>query len=651
MSIVERLAQGTSVPSALTLGMLGSLAEIVEEATALAAAPVAPHVAYAFSSELRNGVWTDQHTSALLDFTAGLRRQHSYLALRETADVLLDDEQVLDLVAATLHDALLPEAATISSRPLLAGLQLDIALEVAARTTVAPYRLLALLTAPVQDYPEDFDDPLARAVGFAADVWTTPADRRRFAVTLAELAERGSEDAAYESAVEELRVALVETNKDELLRGVREARVRFDDVSRQGDGREDAAAFAQACTALIAFDELDKTALSTSAQAARTIADRRALLTRNMHGRHQATARQAAQLAWVSLAWQLDMAAIQIEEDAFLDTWVAVDSIMKVYEADRQFTNLETVTTIIRPRLMNEIAQRQAMAHQLERAINIDKQRVRPELPPEIYELLDLVHRTRAAQREPSDAPEESSPRKPFFLRALLGPSSAVLSELHGTDLARLEEAAEQTFVGSFAGVGPANDMIDRLTASLVQELGENTSFVGMTKSDFSFLVRQTVRFLVYIGDNAQPYTKFIAEGETVPLEADIQKHFHQFLSASELAGRVGMEHSNIAGGRADVITTLDGGRRYVTEVKRELKDASRRSLENSYLAQAVEYQSTNEPLGQLLVLDLTDHTSGTPHIKDSIWVTHRRDGAGHAIASAVIAVVRGNRPSPSRMK
>lgn len=159
-----------------------------------------------------------------------------------------------------------------------------------------------------------------------------------------------------------------------------------------------------------------------------------------------------------------------------------------------------------------------------------------------------------------------------------------------------------------------------------------------------------TVRFLVYVGDTRQPYTAPIAPGGPAPLEAELQKHFHQFLSGTELAGRVGMEHSNIASGRADVITTFDGAQRYVTEVKRELNDASKDRLEAAYLAQALEYQSTNEPFGQLLVLDLTDHSSGTPHITDSIWVTHRRAETGRITASTVLAMVRGNRPSPSAM-
>lgn len=650
MSIAERLAHVRPDFSAVTLDSLGSLAEVAAQASELAADPLAPYVAYAFCSQLRDGLWTDEHTAALQRFAAGLGQQRSYLALRETADVLLDDERALGLAAAALHDALLPGEAAIASSPLLAGLQLDIALEVAAKTTIAPYRLLALLTGPVQAYPDDFEDPLARALGVAGDIWTSPAERSRFATTLAELADRGSEDAAYEGAVEHLRDALTQTNKEELVGKVRDARDRFTALSRQVEGRDDAAAFAQACTALLAFDEADEVTLSAAAQAARSIADRRALLAHGMHNRHEATARHGAQLAWISLAWQLEIAATEIEEDAFLDTWVAVDAIMKVYEADRQFTNLQTVSSIIRPRLVNEIAQRQAMAHQLERAVTIDKQRNKPELAPEIYELLDLVQRGRATPRESSDATKEPSPEEPY-IQALLGPAAVELKGLSVERRARLEEAARQTFVGSFSGDRPRNDLIDRLSAGLIAELCENTAFTGMAKADFALLVVNTIRFLVYVGDNAQPYTAPIQRGGAVPLEAAIQDHFHAFLCASELAGRAGKEHSNIAGGRADVIVTFDGARRYVTEVKRELTSAARGSIESAYLAQAAEYQSTNEPLGQLLVLDLTDHSGGTPHIKESIWVAHRRDVAGKVTNSTVVAVVRGNRPSPSRMR
>lgn len=649
MSIAERLTATVGDSQPVRLESLGTMSDLTTQATELAASPQAPHLASAFCAQLQTETWTQEHAQAFLRFVAGLNQQRSYLALRETADILLNQQQALNLAGATLHDTLLPNAETIAGSPLLAGLQLDIALEVVARTTVAPYKLLALLTGPVDDYPEDFDDPLARALGVASDIWDSPADRQHFAATLKVLVTRGSEDAAHESALEQLRNALTAENKTDLLSKIHLAREQFDALSRQIEGRDDAAAFANTCTALIAFDQADKTALEASARKAHATAERRALLTHGMHSRHQNTARHVAELAWTSLAWRLETAAIELEEDAFLDTWVAVDAIINVYQADRQFTNLDTVNSLIRPRIINEIARREAMAHQLERAVAIDKKRENPSLPHEVYELLDFVHRARSAGRETGNDSEESS-HDDTYLRALLGPAASAVAELPKADQVKLETAARQTFVGSFTGDRPANDVIDQLTARLLAELGENHVFVGSAKSNFSLLVLHTVRFLVHVGDNRQPYTRPVVKGASAPLEVELQKHFHQFLSATELAGRVGMEHSNIAGGRADVITTFDGAQRYVTEVKRELENASHQNLEADYLAQALEYQSTNHPLGQLLVLDLTDQSSGTPHLNDSIWVTHRRDTEGRVTASAVVAVVHGNRPTPSAM-
>jgi hypothetical protein len=67
-------------------------------------------------------------------------------------------------------------------------------------------------------------------------------------------------------------------------------------------------------------------------------------------------------------------------------------------------------------------------------------------------------------------------------------------------------------------------------------------------------------------------------------------------------------------------------GQRYIAEIKRELANALRDNLEDKYLAQAVEYQGTNVPLGLLLVLDLTAHPHGLPHLRDTVWVGTARD-------------------------
>ena len=649
MSVAERLAAAVAGAGEVTVDALGTVSELGSEAIALAASPQAPYLASAFCRQLHSGRWTTQHQEAFLRFVAGLSRQESYLALREAADVLLTDPQALGLAAGALHDALIPDPEIIASSPLLAGLRLDIALAVTARTEVPPYRVLDLLTRPADDYPEDFEDPLARALGIAADVWTGTAERQRFKAALRALAARGSEDATYESAVAQLRDALASPTRGDLISGVQAAHAQFDAISSQVESRDDAAAYAQTCAALIAFEQADRTALEHSAHQARAIAERRALLAKGMHIRQQAAARYSAMVAWTSLAWRLETAAAELEEDTFLDTWGAVEAVIDVYEADRQITHLGTISSLIRPRIVNDIAQREAMTRQLERAAAIDRERAEPLLPRGAYELLDLVHRARSAGRESADDPEEPS-HDGTYLRALLGPKAGMIAELPPAKQVSLEEAARQAFTGIFAGDRPVNDLIQQITADLMGDLAENPAFTGTAKGNFSLLVHNTVRFLVYVGDNRQAYTEPTGPGTPAPREAALQKHYVEFLSGSELAGRVGMEYSNIAGGRADITTTFDGAQRYVTEVKRELNDASRAALEDAYLAQAIEYQSTSQPMGQLLVLDLTDHYSGTPHISESVWVTHRRDAERAYYCQCRRRHSPGNRPTPSAM-
>ncbi|RBP64264.1 hypothetical protein DFO66_107141 [Brevibacterium sanguinis] len=649
MSLAERLGEVVASDGVVDLQTIGSVDEIATEAAELAAGPYAPLVADAIVRELNSDSRSEAWRATLRRFAEGLGSQQSYLALRESADFLLGDD-TLDIIGPTLHDVLLPTLNLIATQPLLAGLRLNIVLDVVATTGHAPYRVLDILTQPVDDLPREFDDPLARAIGVAVDLWTTEAEQRRFAATLDMLTARGSDDAAYERALQQLRQALEVQDQQELLERIRHAHERFEVLASKTEDRSDAQAFASSCRAIVAFHEDDEQGLRSAALSARETANRRAILLHGMHSRDKILAGQAAGLAWTSLAWHLESALEHFSDDTFLDTWAAVAAITKVYEADRQFSDLHTIHAVIQPRIVNDLATRHAMAHQLQRAVEVDRARDNPMLANEIYELADLAHQARSAPRESDDDSEEDSQSEPY-LHALLGPAAGMISELPDDKRAALEESAHQTFVGTFAGDRPTNELVSELTASLMAELSNNPTFTGSVKSSFSLLILNTLRFLVYVGDNRQPYTLPIDADHPAPLETKVQEHFAEYLSGTELAGRVGLEHSNVAIGRADVIVTFDGAQRYVTEVKRELADARKESIESAYLAQALEYQSTNQPFGQLLVLDLTDHSGGTPHVTESVWVTHRRDASQRITASAIVAVVRGNRPTPSAMK
>jgi hypothetical protein len=651
MTVAQRLSAAVASGAPVTLAHLGQPKEICEAADELASGPFAPFVAGALAAERESDPREASFEPALHAFVRGLQNQRSYLALREATDMLLVNQAVLEDVGVALHDAMLPTRSQIGDAPLLAGLRLQVALEVVARTSIRPFGVLGLLTGPVDGLPQDFDDPLARAIGVAADVWTAPEEQAWFRDSLAVLVDRGSGDAMFERAVHVLRAALVKQDKDSVLDGIRDARDALRAVTEVEERRDDAEAYLRACEAILAFDEYDAELLTSAAIAARVTAQRRALLSHGLHARALSQARALAEVAWTSLAWRLESAARELSHNSFLDTWEAIDAILDVFVLDRQLVNLRMLSTIVEPRITNTLAKRESMLSQLERAVKIDSRRAVPVLAAEVSQLIDLAHRARATPREPSDPAQEDSSPTTSTAQLLGGGASVLLSEFSLDKRASLEASARQVLAGQIRVSHLANRTLDPILERTISALEENPSFVGKTRTDFSLLVLLTLRFLSFVEDTPQAYTAPITTGGNMPLEADMQRHFHQFLCGTDLAGRVGMEYPNIATGRADVVVLFDDAVRFVTEAKREKSNASPSRIESKYVAQAAAYQGSNEPFGQLLVLDLTDHSSGTPHISESMWAVHGRDESGRVNRSTVIAVVRGNRPKPSALR
>lgn len=213
----------------------------------------------------------------------------------------------------------------------------------------------------------------------------------------------------------------------------------------------------------------------------------------------------------------------------------------------------------------------------------------------------------------------------------------------------RLSTSGSRSVEDSLA---PASLTQRQIVQRIRKDLGENSLFRGDVDKDFMSLVLATVRFLAHVLDARPEYTAAISKGDDAPLERVLQDAFKSFLDGSDLAGRSAVEVSGVGGGRADVVLYFDDGTRYVTEVKRELSRTTREELEDAYLPQAVAYQSSNVPFGQLLVLDLkAGREVHEENLERSIWVAHNRDASGAVIASTVVAAVRGNRPSPSKRK
>lgn len=195
---------------------------------------------------------------------------------------------------------------------------------------------------------------------------------------------------------------------------------------------------------------------------------------------------------------------------------------------------------------------------------------------------------------------------------------------------------------------GPASQSEKEILGRLRADLASNPAFVDEAGASFFSLVTTTVRFLKLTADTARSYTRPVSGGSS-PLESELQDHFYWYLGGVGFGDTTYLEVPNIATGRVDVVVLGEHGVRFVTEVKREFKKTSHEDLAAAYFGQASDYQVNNVPLGQLLVLDLSDHTTGVPSVDDSVSVQSVE--IENQLRTIVIFVVHGNRPAPSDMR
>jgi hypothetical protein len=525
---------------------------------------------------------------------------------------------------------------------------------------VPRYSVLAELTTPPPKDADEYAFGLAKLIGIALDLLAGEGDRADLIAALSELRDLGSADAAFEMAMVELREALTAEDEESARSTIRRARDMFQAASRLEESRDDASAYAAACSAVIAFIESDASMLRAAAKSARKTATTRALLMHRMHQRTWLLPRRSAEIAWLALAWRLETAADELEAEEFLDAWEAIDALLAVYRHDRARSPFGLdAGNLVRPAVENRLAQRVSMLRQLQRAVDLDTLRPKPQLPPEAAELLQAAKRARPrssrSARRPKNPADPKEPANLPYLDTLLDGDLDMLLEGSKIDvkkLERLELAAESL---TWNGIADRPDLVhpvlESLENTLLAALGENPAFATSAGQNFALLVSVTLRFLLMAADAPAPYMRLLKPNESIPLEAELQRDYATFLKGSPLSGRIGVELRDVAGGRADVYVTFDGAQRFVIEIKRELDDNSRVGVEAAYLAQAIEYQVTNVPLSMLLVLDLTDHSHGICHLADTAWVVHRNNTGGKTRRSAVIAVVAGNRPFPSSMK
>ncbi len=632
-----------------------------------AAGPLAHLLCHASARAVEEDGDLDQDT--LLALLGGLSRQRRLLALNDSVDALLNSGPFVGHYGQRLCDALLRgHRATLDSSPMVAAGFLEGALRLAIANAAKPLKVLgALEVDQAADLSPDYAERLPRLIGAALDKWgeedAVASTLHEGLSSLREIPDAAA-DATFELGLSLLRQA-ASAHATAVLELLLQARKQMESAAAADEARDDAALYAAGIDAIFAFTRADRDLLATSREAVSHLLGRRENWLRGLHLPLWRRPRLEAEKAWARLVLILDSAASRLAEPAWLDAWAALAVVLDAYELDRTVSpvpgilDLPGFEAVLRPAIEQRFIRQQSLLATLRYACDAAESKAEPDISATQLQLLRtrvdaLVvkpdqHQHRREPRDASEADQQERQRivanAPSII-AILGEQKAMtLARSLDDDGLRLIEGVAYVNAAQ-KSAGPAIDgLIHKLTAGLTS----CPDYAGMTRQYFDLLLWEAATFLATRHDlqlsGGLAYLKPYAAG-TAPHEEKLQNDYADWLRRGQLAGRIQVEVSNVATGRVDIQVGF-GTIRFYVEVKRELDNASDTALEKSYLAQAADYSGTNAALGQLLVLDLTNHPDGVRHLSECAWVTTHRPARSAVDRYVVVSVVIGNRDTP----
>jgi hypothetical protein len=644
----------------LLSGLAGRRADELERS---AAGPLAPLICRSLTGELaRPGTVPEEFIAAIL---AGLTRQASVLALMDAIDELLTSATFVESYGVRLHRALLTgHAAALNPRPMVAAVFAEGALRLAISGRGHVLRTLELLTPDeVTALDHDYAERLPRLIGVALDVWG--ADRsagEALRDTLASLAElpATAADAAFECGLDLLRQAAAGRSADPR-QTLLEARRYLANAEATDETRPDAALYGVGVDAVMAFFRDDRAGIRAGHALLCEQLDQLARDYRRSHVPAWRRPRIEAAYAWARLVTILGRARRAVAETVWLDAWEALEAVLDAYVLDRAVVPVTGdvdpggLTRLIQPVIESELSRRQMLLSQLRKAVDEPRPHTsalaaRTAQLRRLRDRLDTIGKGPFHTADDGDGDDCDHERlvslAPSLLAGLGSAAAGTVSRQLDDDALILVEG-----IAYNAAVRQARlrePVIAGLLNRLATGLQACADYSGPVRQAFDAVVAETVTFLATRHDlQRSAAVDYLQPMRPPPREARLQDDFADWLRRGPLAGHIDVEVPNVATGRADIRVGF-GATKFFIEVKRELRDASPPALERSYLIQAADYSGTSATLGILLVLDLTAHPAGVRHLSECAWVTRWTPPGSTVPRHVVVAVVTGNRSTPS---
>tara|TARA_R110002072_G_scaffold28296_3_gene91060 strand:- start:1878 stop:3797 length:1920 start_codon:yes stop_codon:yes gene_type:complete len=627
----------------VTIEDLGGEGGLLASQASLQESPFLPEVIQTLPS-----IWsTATRKPELQRFVAsGLEKNRWPDALARALEALFASQEILSEVAGPVERALLARASKrgTAKSALLAGLALEGVLRLAIGSYVPRYRLLAVLTEVTAEEEEHFAVRVARLLGVAIERWGDPEDDLLLALErLAELP-CAVADAAFESGMVRLSIALQSTTRGGVIEGLRGARQRFAASAAAEPERVDAVAYGAVIDSLLAF-EGGRTAgeirgfLEVLERAVRV----RATWLHGLELSSWLQPRIEAEFEWLKLVRELQGVAENLNRKSWLHAGRVLRQTLNVYEASRSVSVLQALSggvEILEPRIEAAFVRELGLLAHLDDWLRSDV------CEGQLAEAGERL-RERITERVEGGTPlgKDGAATSSESLVAVLGADFANVPDELGDRILRFihDTRASQARSNS--------PLVNEILKELFSGLESCSDFSGRVRQTFEDLIVLSLRFLRDRQDLGRatggPRCRYLfawGDDEAPPLEADLQSDYRDFLMGSPYGEFSKVEARDHAGGRVDVAISFET-HRFVAELKRELVSSSREGLRR-YLGQASLYQGTDVRLGLLIVLDLTDKSTGVPHFRDNVWL---EEIGGPSPRFVVVLRVQGNRIRPSR--
>lgn len=643
----SKLIKALEKGEALSVVDIGDWEHLLAAAPQLGASPIADEFAKIVVSKLK--VADKDTTGAALNVICTcFEHATSDLALPSLVDAIDVFDRLSEEVGPRLFRQALAVAGNTSLKPVARSAGIDGALRWALRIDSKPgwkHSLIAFLLGLDRS-----DDPLflrraAKIAGLCYSHWKTD-DLKSLLRDLNEVDELKS-DAGFELAMAELEDGICSTNTTLGRSHFECARFWFKSVTNLSEHQPQAAAYLLCLDAILAFEENQEEQNNVERLGAvkTHLMD---LLAYHIDpdGPAWLGARNTQIFLWDDLAHRLHQCVLSLNDLGWLEPENVIrNHLVAILTASRSILRRNSnglIEEIAKPHIAASLAVQSSETRILRKWVQQNQDSDDAEV---IQALLAQIEQLETGSPQPDGQLSNEGYTRlmrvidnyPFADSTRDQIVSAVCDSLaqHLTDMSG---TAQGLFESCIEAVRPHPDFA-------TNEKG---------RSLFRTVLLATINFL----DSRNNMTKghapvdylFEQAGSALPLEEDLQRDYSQMMG-SIIGSGVKIEMSDVAGGRADVWFKFDSAQ-VVTEVKREMADASFDALAKAYSAQGAEYQNTNIRLGFVLVLDLTESRDhGSIHMSELVHPRQliRKD---ESVPRWIIFVkVPGRRRPPNKLR